>query len=54
MVLSVGRTWIYYLVSGTATTENGESIVAACALNTAAPNTEVNVKADAPSLEKNY
>lgn len=51
VVLNVGEPG-YYLVSGTATTENGESVIAACALNTAAPNTEVNVKADAPSLEK--
>ena len=51
VVLNVGEPG-YYLVSGTATTENGESVIAACALNTAAPNTEVNVTADAPSLEK--
>ena len=51
VVLNVGEPG-YYLVSGTATTENGESVIAACALSTAAPSTEVNVKADAPSLEK--
>ena len=42
----------YYLVSGTATADGNQTVTAACALNTAAPNTTVNVKADAPKLEK--
>lgn len=42
----------YYLVAGSATADGEQTITAACALSTAAPNTTVNVKADAPSLEK--
>lgn len=42
----------YYLVAGTATADGNKTVTAACALNTAAPTAEVNVKADAPKLEK--
>lgn len=42
----------YYLVAGSATADGEQTITAACALSTAAPNTTVNVKADAPTLEK--
>ena len=43
----------YYLVSGSAkATNGGQEITAACALTTTNPNASVNVKADAPTLEK--
>ena len=42
----------YYLVAGSATADGEQTITAACALSTAAPNTTINVKADAPKLEK--
>ena len=43
----------YYLVSGSAKASNGgQEITAACALTTTNPNASVNVKADAPTLEK--
>ena len=42
----------YYLVAGSATAEGDQTVIAACALSTVAPSTTVNVKADAPSLEK--
>lgn len=41
----------YYLVSGTATAE-GQTITAACALTTTKPDAEIDVKADAPSVDK--
>ena len=42
----------YYLVSGTATAPDKQTVTAACSLTTAKPNAEVNVKADAPSVDK--
>ena len=42
----------YYLVSGTATAPDNQTVTAACSLTTAKPNAEVNVKADAPSVDK--
>ena len=42
----------YYLVTGTATASEGQTVTAACALTTAKPTAEVNVKADAPSVDK--
>ena len=42
----------YYLVSGTATAPTDQTVTAACSLTTAKPNAEVNVKADAPSVDK--
>ena len=42
----------YYLVAGKATAANNQTVVAACALTTTDPNAEVNVKADAPSIDK--
>ena len=43
----------YYLVSGSArATNGGQEITAACALTTTNPSASVNVKADAPTLEK--
>ena len=43
----------YYLVSGSAKAVNGgQEITAACALTTTNPSATVNVKADAPTLEK--
>ena len=42
----------YYLVSGTATVPDNQTVTAACSLTTANPNAEVNVKADAPSVDK--
>lgn len=47
-VLSAG----YYLVAGSATAANNQTVVAACSLTTTDPNAEVIVKADAPSIEK--
>ncbi len=41
----------YYLVTGTATAE-GQTITAACALTTTKPKAEIDVKADAPSIDK--
>lgn len=41
----------YYLVTGTAVSE-GQTVTAACSLTTAKPTAEVNVKADAPSVDK--
>ena len=41
----------YYLVTGTATAE-GKTITAACILTTTDPTATVNVKADAPSVDK--
>ena len=42
----------YYLVTGTATAPEGQTVTAACALTTAKPTAEINVKADAPSVDK--
>ena len=42
----------YYLVSGTATAPTDQTVTAACSLTTAKPNAQVNVKADAPSVDK--
>lgn len=42
----------YYLVFGTATAPEGQTITAACSLTTTDPAAEINVKADAPSLDK--
>lgn len=41
----------YYLVYGTATAD-GKTVTAACALTTTKPTATVNVKADAPKLDK--
>lgn len=38
----------YYLVSGTAAAPENQTVTAACALTTAKPTAEINVKADAP------
>lgn len=42
----------YYLVAGTATAAGSQTVTAACSLTTTAPTAVVNVKADAPSVEK--
>ncbi len=42
----------YYLVTGTATAPESQTVTAACALTTAKPTAEINVKADAPKIEK--
>ena len=42
----------YYLVAGTATAPNNQTVTAACSLTTAKPDAEVNVKADVPSIDK--
>ena len=42
----------YYLVTGTATAPDNQTVTAACALTTAKPTAKVNVKADAPSVDK--
>ena len=42
----------YYLVTGTATAPTDQTVTAACALTTAKPTAEINVKADAPSVDK--
>ncbi len=42
----------YYLVAGSATAANNQTVVAACSLTTTNPTAEVNVKAEAPSIEK--
>lgn len=42
----------YYLVSGTAAAPENQTVTAACALTTAKPTAEINVKADAPSVDK--
>ena len=42
----------YYLVSGTAAAPEDQTVTAACALTTAKPTAEINVKADAPSVDK--
>lgn len=42
----------YYLVAGSATAPDRQTVVAACALTTTDPTAEVTVKADVPSIEK--
>ena len=42
----------YYLVSGTAIAPDNQTVTAACSLTTAKPTATVNVKADAPSVDK--
>ena len=42
----------YYLVTGTATAPEGQTVTAACALTTAKPTATIDVKADAPSVDK--
>lgn len=42
----------YYLVTGTATAPDKQTVTAACALTTAKPTAEIDVKADAPSVDK--
>ena len=42
----------YYLVSGSATAPDNQTVVAACSLTTTDPTAEVTVKADVPSIEK--
>lgn len=42
----------YYLVTGTATASEGQTVTAACALTTAKPDATIDVKADAPSVDK--
>lgn len=42
----------YYLVTGTATAPNNQTVTAACSLTTTKPTAEVNPKVDAPSVDK--
>lgn len=42
----------YYLVTGTATAPTNQTVTAACSLTTAKPTAEIDVKADAPSIDK--
>ena len=42
----------YYLVAGSATAPDNQTVVAACSLTTTDPTAEVTVKADVPSIEK--
>lgn len=42
----------YYLIAGTATTNEGQTVTAACSLDTTNPTAEVHVKADAPTIDK--
>lgn len=42
----------YYLVTGTVTAPKDQTITAACALTTTKPTAEIDVKADAPSIDK--
>ena len=42
----------YYLVSGSATADGNQQVVAACSLTTTKPTAVVTVKADVPSIEK--
>ena len=42
----------YYLVTGTATAPNDQTVTAACSLTTTKPTAEVNPKVDAPSVDK--
>lgn len=42
----------YYLVTGTATAPENQTVTAACSLTTTNPTATITVKADAPSIEK--
>ncbi len=42
----------YYLIAGTAKTAQGQTVTAACSLDTTNPKATVNVKADAPAIDK--
>ena len=42
----------YYLVTGTATAPDNQTVTAACSLTTTKPTAEVNPKVDAPSVDK--
>ena len=42
----------YYLVTGTATAPDNQTVTAACSLTTAKPTVTVNPKVDAPSIDK--
>lgn len=42
----------YYLVTGTGTAPDNQTVTAACALTTAKPTAEITVKADVPSVDK--
>lgn len=42
----------YYLVTGTATAPDNQTVTAACSLTTVKPKVEIDVKADAPSVDK--
>ncbi len=42
----------YYLIAGTATTAQGQTVTAACSLDTTNPTATVTVKADAPAIDK--
>ncbi len=42
----------YYLVAGTATSDEGQTVTAACSLDTTNPKATVTVKADVPAIDK--
>lgn len=42
----------YYLVAGTAAADGNKTVTAACSLTTTKPTAEIEVKADAPKLDK--
>ncbi len=42
----------YYVVSGTGSAEDGQTVTALCALTTTDPTADVNLKADAPAIDK--
>ena len=43
----------YYLVAGSVTAnDGGKEVVAACSLNTVAPQQDITIKADAPTIDK--
>lgn len=42
----------YYLVTGTATAPKNQTVTAACSLTTVKPQVEIDVKVDAPSVDK--
>lgn len=42
----------YYLVAGTATAPDNQTVTAACSLTTTDPTAEITVKVDAPSIDK--
>ncbi|MCI8660189.1 MAG: isopeptide-forming domain-containing fimbrial protein [Lachnospiraceae bacterium] len=43
----------YYVVAGTGSAANGQTVTALCALTTTDPTADVNLKADAPTIDKN-